>query len=69
MKKVITSSEEIKIFHIYFKDGNKKLLEAENMYTVIAYLVFDQNYSPDDIYKIEELSNNEKMDTCSNRNI
>lgn len=55
MKKVIRASEETKTFHIYFKDGNRKLLEAENMYTVIAYLVFEQNYSPDDIYKIEEV--------------
>ncbi len=55
MKKVIRASDETKTFRIYFKDGNRKLLEAENMYTVIGYLVFEQNYSPDDIYKIEEI--------------
>lgn len=55
MKKVIGASKETKTFHIYFKDGNRKLLEAENIYDVIAYLVFDQDYSPDDIYKIEEV--------------
>ena len=42
-------------YRVYFRDGNQKLFEAENMYVVINYICFDLNYNASDIIKIEEV--------------
>ena len=42
-------------FRVYFRDGNQKLFEAENMYAVINHLYFELNYNASDIVKIEEV--------------
>ena len=46
---------ETRLFKVYFKDGNEKLLEGETMYNVLSYLLFIKNYSDSDIIKIEEV--------------
>lgn len=56
MKRVIRSSESVKsTFRFYFKDGNQKLIEAENMYDALSYILFEQHHDAKDIYRIEEV--------------
>lgn len=42
-------------FRVYFRDGNQKLFEAENMYAVLSYIYFVLHYNASDITKIEEV--------------
>ena len=42
-------------YRVSFKDGNKKLLGAQNIVEVINYLVYDKGYSAEDIWKVEEV--------------
>lgn len=46
---------EKRIFKVYFKDGNEKLLGAETMYNALSYLLFVKHYNDSDIIKIEEV--------------
>lgn len=46
--------EEKKLFEVWFLDGDKKLLEAENIVTVISYLVYEKGYRAMDVIKVEE---------------
>lgn len=43
------------VFRVYFRDGNEKLLGGDNMYSVLSYLLFIQNFDAADIVKIEEV--------------
>lgn len=49
----------MKTFRVYFKDGNQKLFEAENIVDLMDYivdtLIFTGHYEEDDIYKVEEV--------------
>lgn len=49
----------MKTFRVYFRDGNQKLLEAENMVYLMDYivdiLIFPGHYEEEDIVKIEEV--------------
>ena len=55
MKKLIKASETKKTFRFYFDDGNQKLIEADNIYDALSYVLFVQNLSAESIYKIEEV--------------
>lgn len=56
MKRVIKSSESIaKTFRFYFTGGNRKLIEAPNIYEALSYVCFELDCSAEDIYKIEEV--------------
>ena len=44
-----------KTFRVYFTDGNQRLYEAENLYSLVAYIYFELNYSEGDVYKVEEV--------------
>ena len=50
----------MRTFRVYFINGNQKLYDAENIYSLIDYLhsLIDDNlnaYIIEDIYKIEEV--------------
>ena len=58
MKRVIRPSVEeySSTFKFYFKDGNQKLFEAENMYDALSHVLFvEKRYTAEDIYKVEEV--------------
>lgn len=43
-------------YRVYFIDGNQKLFDAENLYSLMAYLSFEaEDISIEDIYKVEEI--------------
>ncbi len=43
-------------YRFYFKDGNQKLIEAENIYEALSFVCFDlTGIKASDIYKIEEV--------------
>lgn len=44
------------VYRVFFRDGNEKLLGGENMYSVLSYLLFVQNFAAEDIVKIEEVA-------------
>jgi len=48
--------EDKRDYRVYFRDGNVKILEGENMYTVLSYLFFECKYAGKDVVKIEEVS-------------
>lgn len=43
-----------KTFEVTFADGNKRLLEADNIVDVLYHLVGEEGYVSTDIIKIEE---------------
>ncbi len=43
----------MKIFRVYFKDGNQKLFEAEALVDLFDYLI--RHEEANNIYKIEEV--------------
>lgn len=44
------------LFKFYFKDGNRQMYEAENMYDALSYVLFvAKRYNASDIWKIEEV--------------
>lgn len=46
----------VSTFKVYFKDGNKKTFDAENIYDVLSHVLFvDRGYNASDIWKIEEI--------------
>ncbi len=45
----------MKMFRVYFNDGNQRLFEAENIAMVINFVVYELNESAEDIYKVEEI--------------
>ena len=56
MKRVTKSDELVNFtFRFYFKDGNQKLIEAVNIFDALSYVLFEEDYSAEDIYKIEEV--------------
>lgn len=55
MKKLIKASETEKTFRFYFNDGNQKLIEADNIYDALSYVLFVQDLPAEGIYKIEEV--------------
>ena len=42
-------------FRFYFKDGNQKLIEAENIYEALSYICFDLGIQAINVRKIEEV--------------
>ena len=42
-------------FRVYYTDGNRKLLEAENIYDALSYVLFEKGDNASDIWKIEEV--------------
>lgn len=42
-------------FRVYFRDGNQRLYQAENIVDVVLYVVERGDYSADDIIKVEEV--------------
>lgn len=47
---------KMKIYRVYFKDGNQKLFEAQDIGTLVRHLEnnIEHSYSISDITKIEE---------------
>lgn len=54
-KKPIKASVQASTFRVYFNDGNQKLFDSDSILDVAEYLVYDKNYYPEDIYKIEKV--------------
>lgn len=54
-KKPIKASAQASTFRVYFNDGNQKLFDSDSILDVAEYLVYDKNYYPEDIYKIEKV--------------
>lgn len=44
-----------RLFRVSFKDGDKRLLSAETMISVLNYILHVLNYADADIAKIEEI--------------
>ena len=42
-------------FRFYFKDGNQKLIEAENIYDALSYVCFELGIQATNVRKIEEV--------------
>lgn len=42
-------------FRFYFRDGNQKLIEGENIYDALSYLCFDLGIEATNVRKIEEV--------------
>lgn len=42
-------------FRFYFKDGNQKLIEAENIHEALSYVCFELGMQAIDVRKIEEV--------------
>lgn len=51
---VIKASTDVKEFNVYFVDRNIKILEGDNIYDVLSYVLFELGYDAKDIWKIEE---------------
>lgn len=51
----IKASSQASTFRVYFNDGNQKLFDSDSILDVAEYLVYDKNYYPEDIYKIEKV--------------
>lgn len=45
----------MKTFRIYFRDGNQKLLECENIVQAVNYVVYELGFAATEIYKLEEV--------------
>ena len=45
----------MKTFRVHFTDSNQRLYEAENMAAILNYLLYLEDYSANDIWKIEEV--------------
>lgn len=55
MKRYVKCSNIGTDFRVYFRDGNQKLLNAENIVQVVNYLVYEAGFNAADIVKIEEM--------------
>lgn len=49
-------------FRFHYKDGNKQMFEAENIYDALSYVLFERKqYNASDIYKIEEVEDDKNL--------
>ena len=45
----------MKTFRVYFQDGNQKLFEADNIVSVINFVVYELDENAENIIKVEEV--------------
>lgn len=45
----------MKTFRVYFQDGNQRLFEADNIVSVINFVVYELDESAENIIKVEEV--------------
>lgn len=45
----------MRIFKVYFRDGNQRLYSAKNIQNILDYITVGLDYSVNDITKIEEV--------------
>lgn len=46
----------MKTFRVYFQDGNQRLFEAENIVSVINFVVYELDENAENVVKVEEIS-------------
>ena len=45
----------MKTFRVYFQDGNQRLFEADNIVSVINFVVYELDENAENIIKVEEV--------------
>ena len=45
----------MKTFRVYFQDGNRRLFEADNIVSVINFVVYELDENAENIIKVEEV--------------